>query len=290
VIPVVLITPLLDVIGESLAPQFYDDRTTHDLAWFRIVTSLTYMNEIWHVSIMSFSNVPFWSLCYEMWYYIMFAVATFMHGKKRTVVLVACALIVGPKILVLAPIWILGVVLHRWKAPARLPEFISWLLFLGSIFAYWLFQEHHMTEYGNQLLSKMIGPHWAREMAFSRYFITDYLLALIVAANFIGIRNIVFRFGPILIPFERPIRWIAGLTFPLYIMHQPLLQFFAALINGDPQGTAFYVQVMLCTLITIAVCGTYAERKRPLVKKYTTELLQSLVKRIPGMTQGRSVA
>lgn len=279
VIPVVLITPILDMLGESLAPNFYAGKTTHDYALLRIFTSLAYMNEIWNISIMSFSNVPFWSLCYEMWYYIMFAVATFMQGKKRNLCLVLCALVVGPKILLLAPIWILGVVLHRWKYPTQISELSSWLLFFGSLVAYWLFQHYQMTEYSKHLLAMLIGQHWMHEMAFSRYFITDYLLALIVAANFIGIRNIIFRFSSILLPFEKPIRWIAALTFPLYIMHQPLLQFFAAVINGDPAGYVFYTQVILCTILTVAVCGTYAERKRAQVKRYVFVLLQGLALR-----------
>ncbi|MDK6080207.1 hypothetical protein QPM04_24675, partial [Massilia varians] len=281
--PVVLITPLLDMIGESLAPNFYVGKTTHDLAWFRILTSLTYMNEIWHISIMSFSNVPFWSLCYEMWYYAMFAVATFMHGRVRTWTLLLCALIVGPKILLLAPIWILGVVLQRWKYPTKISELASWFLFIGSLVAYWLFQQYHMTEYGKHLLAKLIGQPGAHEMAFSKYFITDYLLALIVAANFIGIRNIVFRFSGVLLFIEKPIRWIAALTFPLYIMHQPLLQFFAAVIDGNPAGRAFYLQVMLCTILTVAICGAYAENKRLQVKQFISTILQSLVTRFQRM-------
>jgi hypothetical protein len=35
-----------------------------------------------------------------------------------------------------------------------------------------------------------VGAHWHRQLAFSRYFITDYLLALIVACHFIGVRTI----------------------------------------------------------------------------------------------------
>jgi peptidoglycan/LPS O-acetylase OafA/YrhL len=290
VIPVVLLTPVLDIVGEALGPQFYDGKTTHGLAWLRILTSLTYMNEIWNISIMSFSNVPFWSLCYEMWYYAMFAVVAFTRGRTRVVLLAACALIVGPKILLLAPIWVLGVVLHRWKALDRLPEPVSWMLFLGSIVSYVLFQEYEITEYGYALLGKLIGAHWAREFAFSRYFIMDYPLALIVAANFIGSRNISFRFGWLLVPLERPIRWIAALTFPLYIMHQPLMQFFSALINGNPNTPVFYLETMACTLLTVAVLGTYSERKRPAFKRWIQGVLVGLRARLPGAAAVKPVA
>jgi peptidoglycan/LPS O-acetylase OafA/YrhL len=290
VIPVVLITPVLDIVGGALGPQFYDGKSTHDLAWLRILTSLTYMNEIWTISIMSFSNVPFWSLCYEMWYYVMFSVAAFTQGRTRILLLTACALVVGPKILLLAPIWVLGVVLHRWKALDRLPEAVSWVLFLGSIALYALFQHYGLTEYGYTLLGKLIGTHWARELAFSRYFILDYPLALIVAANFIGSRNISFRFGWLLLPLERPIRWVAGLTFPLYIMHQPVMQFFSALIDGNPNTPVFYLEVMACTFATVAVLGTYSERKRPGFKRWVHGVLLRLKAWLPGGAVGKPMA
>ena len=121
-IPAVLLTPLLDLAGQAMAPQFYPvGRTTDDLWWLRILTSLTYLNEIWSLSIQSFSNVPYWSLCYEMWYYTLFAIATFMKGTKRAVLLTVTALFLGPKIMILAPIWVLGVVLHRWDRLYALP-------------------------------------------------------------------------------------------------------------------------------------------------------------------------
>jgi peptidoglycan/LPS O-acetylase OafA/YrhL len=290
VIPVVLLTPLLDVVGEALAPQFYDGKTTHGLAWLRILTSLFYMNEIWKISIMSFSNVPFWSLCYEMWYYVMFAVAAFTQGRTRIVLLAGCALLVGPKILLLAPIWVLGVVLHRWKGLYRLPEAVSWILFFGSIILYALFQYYRLTEYGYSLLGELIGTYWAGELAFSRYFIFDYPLALIIAANFIGSRNVAHRFAWLLVPLERPIRWIAGLTFPLYIMHQPLMQFFSAIINGNPHTPVFYLEVMACTLATVAVLGTYSERKRPGFKRWIQGVLQGFKARLPGATVGKPMA
>ena len=70
-LPAVLLTPLLDLIGESLAPALYAGNTTHGLAWLRVMSSLLFLNEIWSVSIMSFSNIAYWSLNYEVWYYVL---------------------------------------------------------------------------------------------------------------------------------------------------------------------------------------------------------------------------
>lgn len=272
-IPAVLLCPLLDSWGEELAPQFYGERTTHDLAWLRILTSLAYLNEIWTVSIMSFSNVPYWSLCYEMWYYVLFAIAVFMRGKARLGLGCAVAAMLGPKIMLLAPVWLLGVALQRHPALARLPQWLGWTLFLTSWPLYALFHYLGMTEYGSSLLLNLIGEKWHHQMAFSKFFITDYLLALIIAANFIGFRAVAHRFAAVLRPCEKPVRWLAGYTFSLYILHQPLLQFYAAVFDGDPHGRLFYAQVMLATLLTIVVIGHFTEHKRHHLRRWIRQLL-----------------
>ena len=157
-LPVVLLTPLLDQLGNAMAPAFYDGRTTHDLPWLRILVSLTFLNEVWTQSIMSFSNVPYWSLCYEFWYYVLFALFTF--ARRRWLWCGAVALLIGPKILLLAPVWMTGVALHRWNALQRIGRPAGAALLLASCVAYALFHSHGLTETGSAWLRQLIGAHW----------------------------------------------------------------------------------------------------------------------------------
>jgi hypothetical protein len=189
-----------------------------------------------------------------MWYYVLFAIVTFTRGSSRIWLTGAVILFLGPKIIVLAPVWVLGVFLHRYTPLTRLAQWQSWALFLISWPLYGLFQHYEMTEYGSKLL--------LRAAAFSKYFITDYLLALIIGANFVGFRGIAHHFSMLLLPFEGLIRWLAGFTFSLYILHQPLLQFYAAIINGDPSGPLFYLAVMTATLASVVLIGMFTEQKR----------------------------
>lgn len=259
-LPAVLLTPLLDQLGEAMAPQFYDGRTTHDLAWLRIATSLAFLNEAWTLSIMSFSNVPYWSLCYEFWYYVLFAIHTFTRGRKRVLCCGVVMLLIGPKILLLAPVWAAGVVLHRSAALQRVGHAVGVALLLCSCVAYGLFHHAGLTEAGSVWLRQMIGPHWHQQLAFSRYFITDYLLALIVAGHFVGMRAIAAA-----LPLERialPVRVLAAYTFSIYLLHQPLIQFYAALLNGDPSGPGYYLATMLAVFASIFAIGSVTEQQR----------------------------
>ncbi|MBK8384290.1 MAG: hypothetical protein IPL11_00850 [Candidatus Accumulibacter sp.] len=70
-IPAVLLTPVLDMIGRS-APDLYLKTIPSDYVWLRIAASLVFLAEVWTISITTFSNVPYWSLNHEVWYYVLF--------------------------------------------------------------------------------------------------------------------------------------------------------------------------------------------------------------------------
>ena len=108
----------------------------------------------------------------------------------------------------------------------------------------------------------MIGPYWHRELAFSKWFISDYLLALIVFLNFVGVRRVIFRVEAAVHLIERPVRLLAAYTFSIYILHQPLIYFFAALIDLPPTGYGRYAAVMACVAVTVAVIGSVTEGRR----------------------------
>src|SRR5258706_1108814 len=106
-LPALLVTPLFDLAGEALVPAVYEGGlTTHDWWGVRIAASLACANELWFVSIMPFSNSPYWSLCYEISYYALFSIWCFTQGTSRYLWLAGLGLLIGPKILLLLPIWI----------------------------------------------------------------------------------------------------------------------------------------------------------------------------------------
>ncbi|MYM66715.1 acyltransferase family protein [Pseudoduganella sp. FT55W] len=270
-LPAVLLTPLLDQLGAAMAPPFYDGRTTHDLGWLRILTSLAFLNEVWTLSIMSFSNVPYWSLCYEFWYYVLFAIITFARGRKRVMWCGAVMLLIGPKILLLAPVWATGVVLYRWQALQRIARGGGLALLFLAIAGYGLFHGLAVSEAGTAWLRQFIGAHWHQQLAFSRYFLTDYLLALIVACYFLGARALA-------LPLERighAVRPLAAYTFSIYLLHQPLIQCYAALFNGDPAGQGFYIVTMLAVFASIFAIGSVTERQRYHWRRAIRNLLAS---------------
>ncbi len=264
-LPALALTLLADRIGMALDPGFYaGGLAAYDHFWVRLAASVLLVNELWLVSIMPFSNSPYWSLCYEMAYYLLFALWCF-GGRRRAWWVAAAALLVGPKILLLLPVWALGVALLRWRAGYRLPEAAGWLLWAGSAAGVLVFQ---VADVGPQLSAwsrGWLGDWLHHRLHFSKHFVGDYLLALLIGAHFLGLRCIAHRFAVVLQGAARPIRTAAGLTFSIYLYHLPLV-FLAAIVLADmPRGGGRFAVIVALVLLVIAPLGLLTEqRKEPL--------------------------
>ena len=111
-IPALALTPVFDAIGRMFSPSVYEGWgivVGFDHPLFRLAAAAAFLNEIWFWSIAPLSNGPVWSLGFEAWYYALFGAFIFSRGWKRAGLVCFVGLIAGPKILLLFPSWILGV-------------------------------------------------------------------------------------------------------------------------------------------------------------------------------------
>ena len=155
-------------------------------------------------------NVPFWSLNYEAWYYVLFARAAFFRGRRRIVAIGAAALLAGPKILLLFPVWLMGVAAWRWRAD--LPNGCGWFLVAISLAGLIV-----LEALGGQQLFWHPGGRWLPP-GYSAY---DYLIGALVALFVVGLAN-----ARLPIPglwAQNAVRWLAGTSFGLYLLHYPLI-------------------------------------------------------------------
>ena len=272
-LPAVVLTVALDAAGRALAPGNYD--YPWDQFPTRVVASLAMLNEVWFVSITSFSNVPYWSICYESWYYVLFGVICFAPRRWAWPLAAALLLMLGPKIALLAPIWFMGVALYRWQALERLPLAAAWVLALGSVVAIVVFHRFGVGVALSNGLETLIGKAWHRELTFSKFFVGDQVLGLLVFCNFAGMRRVSSAFWPVLAPLARPIRWLAGFTLTLYLLHQPLFLFWGSVIRGDPSGPVFWWVTTLATALSVVAIGTVTESRRGDLRRALLQRLAS---------------
>jgi peptidoglycan/LPS O-acetylase OafA/YrhL len=278
-LPAVFLTLALDAIGRQLYPVAYGYPFDNFLV--RGAASLLLLNEVWFVSITSFSNVPYWSICYEMWYYVAFGMLMFLPRRVSLIAVALLALALGPKLILLAPIWGLGVLLYHWKRLNAMPESMAWILIVGSCISIMLLHQFGLKALFAAPLRDFLGEKWHTQLTWSRFFLSDYLLGILVFLNFAGVRRVSERFGPLLISLERPIRFLAGYTLSLYLLHQPLFLFWGSVIRGDASGYAYWWLTTGLVAVSVFAVGTVTENRRYLMKRWLEQHLLRLQSMLP---------
>ena len=146
-----------------------------------------------------------------------------MRGAFRTSALASAGLLAGPKIILLLPVWLLGVAAWRWRT--ALPAGLGAPMIAASVAGFIA-----LEAIGGQHSFLHPGSRWLPP-EFSAY---DYILGAIVALFIVGLAN-----ARLPMPagwLNRMVHALAGTTFGLYLLHFPLLNFFATVVPGPPDG------------------------------------------------------
>ncbi|HEX3486861.1 MAG TPA: acyltransferase, partial [Micropepsaceae bacterium] len=255
-VPALALTFVLDSIGFFENPGLYlSDRTF--LVPSRLVqysASALFVHQLWGINITPGTILAYWSLGYEVWYYLIFAVAVFAPPKYRWIGAAAAVLIAGPKIALLLPIWLAGVGLYRLCSKHVPPPSVGWAMFAGSILL-WVSFEVWCARYGRLF----IAPRYL----LPRIEIPqDYIVACLFAANLYGFRAISHIFRPVFLPVERIIRWMAGATFSLYLIHQPVTQIIVSISPWSTESWPHRALVTAGTLVVVFLFAEFTERKK----------------------------
>ncbi|WP_153162665.1 acyltransferase [Zoogloea sp. 1C4] len=260
-VPAIFLTLICDAIGRAVEPAIYAHSASGQVL-ARVVLSLLMLNEVWLMSVMSFSNLPFWSICVEFWYYAAFALVVFLPRRKGWVAAALLALGLGPKFILLAPIWCSGVVLYRWRWPRRLGQWPSLALVALSLIGIWQFHARGIDAWSCEWLKATLGQDRAQYLGFANYVVGDYLLALLVCMNFAGMRNLLAGSGGWLIAVERPVRLLAACTFTLYLLHMPLFLMWSAVVGGNPAQPWYWLTVTGLMLASVVLISRQTEAQR----------------------------
>jgi len=213
VLPALALTLVCDLIGTSHNPNVYDmARETN--APLRLAQGVLFLTQSWQrVSLLS--NEPFWSLPYEFWYYVIFATAIFLRRWPRLIAIIIVSLVGGPAILLLFPIWLMGVASYRITKALSLTKLhavtVWWLSALGVVATVLLHTPVVALE------TMLLPPSFS---------VLDYLLGALLAINFVAASRIDFG----LTRMSDLIGYFAGMTFALYLFHLPLLHLAAAYV------------------------------------------------------------
>lgn len=272
-IAVVFLTPFLDSLGRSVSPEYYSGTIPNDYWFLRIAASLTFLTEAWLLSIMSFSNGPYWSLSYEVWYYALFGFYHYSNGRTKWLGISVVCLIVGPKILLLAPPWLVGVAIYRWKVDENWPWLLALILWILSIYIFVGFHYFDLMKIFGEGLRELIGNWLFVRLSGSKYFGADWLLSTVIAVNFLAARRVFKLFNYLPPALTKGCGRIGNLTYALYITHCPLLYFWSAILGSHEPSWIWYGSIVVLSVLSAMAIGLVGEWLRPRFRIWIRKIL-----------------
>ncbi len=249
-LPALILTAIVDAIGIRENAAIYQE-TFHEYAFSPgvLIRSLLFIGEQWNAHRFPGSNGPYWSLGFEVWYYTAFGAFLFAPRRWRWAATLVVLAFIGPKVALMFPAWLMGVGVY-WVCSSRsLPQSAGWILLIVPLVG---------------LAGYQMVPHSPLQqfsivtLDVDRFRSTgqDYLLSALFTAHLMGFSTVSATFAPWFERHARPIRWIAGATFSLYLTHLPIMHLLAV-VSPWPKSSLW----TLCLLLTITplACLGFAE-------------------------------
>ena len=236
-IPAIVVTIVCDAIRH--APPSDADQ---------VVSSLLFVGEFWSRHVYIGSNEPYWSMGYEAWYYAAFGIACFAPRSLRWPVLALLVLAAGPAILAYLPLWLMGVLCFRLTQRLAPSPALGIGLLAAAAAILLTVKKLAIPTYGihNSLhLNAAFVSTWTYYTGVGMAFGCTLLAVHVLAAYLPG-------FGERI---ERPVRWTAGATFTLYLMHDPILQVIATATRSPLILVSF-------TLAAVLLLAEIGERRK----------------------------
>ncbi|UGQ46924.1 acyltransferase family protein [Massilia endophytica] len=279
VLPALLVTMLLDVAGAMLAPSEYPASFKEEMT--ALVLSAFFSNEVWFISLWPPSNIPFWSLSYEFWYYMIYAAAYFIprRGVKMLAVVSLCALS-GPKIVLLMPIWLLGVGAFAISKRMRLSPHAAALLALASFAGSSVLIASGAKASWRAWTLAELGPT-AQALEQSAGFLYAYAFSIPAALHIVAMVKLAPWIGQLRPWCEHMVRKASAHTFAIYLLHFPILKFLVAATATMSLGLLQTPLILALTLAIIALLGTACERVKTPMKRWFQFWLDRLARVLP---------
>jgi peptidoglycan/LPS O-acetylase OafA/YrhL len=268
--PVLIIAFVTGFIAININDGHIAGEYTLSKAYLYIPFHLLFLGELWN-----FSEVPpwlgaYWSLGYEVWYYVFFGVIFYLNGRVRIFAAILILAVMGHKLWLLMPVWWAGVFLHKHQNRYRPGEKVARIGWLLTILLLIVYKGIGLDETLRELGSHIWGFHPLRLGSADRY-LADYLVCLLVACNFFFALHAKFE---AISGWMRPIKALASYTFTLYLVHGLVMSAWSYFYgNRFP----IFLNVLLLTgLIAAAtfMVGTITEQRKVIFQKFFVMLFK----------------
>lgn len=235
---------------------------------FDLLKSVLFVNEVWFTHSVFGTNEPYWSLGFEVPYYLLFGLAAFLTGRRRVLAIVAWFALYGPKVAAFLPLWLLGVALYsvvrrQQVGPRRVAAGLALIAFAVSAF----YCVHKFAQPEHASIFKPADYHEVL-VAAGYHLLVGACFALSVLGANLALRDA----GPDLSQVSDQVRWLAGGSFTLYLFHQPMMVAAYVLLPAMAHQPAIGWSVLLAVLVLCYGLAELAERRKRLARRWMAHL------------------
>ena len=269
-IPAILLTIILDYLGARHSPATYADADQGFGAGV-IARSLTFLGEMWSAHRFPGCDGPYWSLGFEVWYYVAFGAWAFAARRWRWLAMLAVLAFIGPKVAIMFPIWLMGVAAYHFRARYQVAAAAGWVLLLAPIAL--------LAGY-ERLPHPTLQPFMPLTLAPDRLLtvVQDYLIGGLFTLHLIGFTSVADRFAPLLARHARAIRWTAGGTFSLYLVHMPIMRCLSAYAPWPKTSPETLALLLVLTPLACFGFAELSERRKRAWRGYVVACMNRIIR------------
>lgn len=214
------------------------------------VSSILFLNQSWMNDAELTLNNPYWSLCYEVWFYVLFGVFHFAQARVRWWLAAGAALLAGPAILILLPVWSMGVWLaSSGRYALRSTTYVAWLAFLAPLALMICVNITGLDRSIQSSLYENVPGFW--RLVSSQRFVTDYLIGAALCLHIAAFSSLPASVQDFWGRHQGKLAGLAGFSFTLYLFHRPMTQLLGA---WYPQPASAIWQTTLMALGILLAC------------------------------------
>lgn len=270
-LPILLLTLICAAIVTHFFGVHVDNGYVIDKAYVYLPFHLMFLGELWALSETPPWLAQYWSLGYEVWYYVLFAAAYYTRGCSRIIVTLMVFLLLGPKLWLLLPVWMTGVWIYHWqKEHAIRPTMarIGWCFSMLALAAY----KTSGVEVYLRTLGNDIWPFQALHLGSADRFLSDYVVSVVIAASFLFARFADFKSLEF---FSMPIRRCSAYTFTLYLVHGLIMGVWGAFYHHDANSVGDIAAITVLIAVATIVMGHFTEGKKDAFQRFFQRILDA---------------
>ena len=240
VLPALALTFVVDWFGVRTAPELYLGQPwfAGDHPVLRYLASFLMLQEVWKLNLVPGINGAFWSLSYEAFYYLLFGVIFYGRQRLKWLAVAALLLLGGPVIAALFPVWGLGLLAYRLCKSRTLGTPLCMVLAITG-------------------LALLAASPFLRSLPALRFQIMGaeilgrYIDGLAFFMHLVGVHGLSRSLPRLPASAKSTISTVSATTFPLYLLHRPLIQFFSYAGPADASGWPRRVLLIGGTLLVV---------------------------------------